>query len=357
MVGSAVGAVDRAALVAMRIRGARDRASVDAMGHVERVELLTAIHLAYGGDESLGDPARFFPAPEAVDPALRVVRREAPRIDVVDAHWASAFEPYLAEVGPRYLAHVENRTARARLWLRESKGERGPKRPAIIGLHGYMGGHWIVEEAQWPLAWLLRQGLDVALSMLPFHGLRGGRRRGAPPFPGADPRVTNEGFRQAVFDVRALARWLRARGAPHVGVMGMSLGGFTAALLATVCHDIDFVVPMIPLASVADFAREQGTLGEGTEARAQHEALELAHRSVSPLARPLLLPASRSVVVAAEQDRVTPSHHARRIAAHFGCEIVTISGGHLLQFGRSEAFRSLARMLEREGIVAARSAR
>ncbi|CAN5920301.1 prolyl oligopeptidase family serine peptidase [soil metagenome] len=355
MLGSAVGAVDRAVVVAMQMRGARDRARADKMGHDERLEVLTAIHRDYGGDATVAEAATFFPIPPPIDPVLRSVRRGSPpRTEVVDAQWPSTFEPYLADVAEKYVAHVENRTARARLFF----GERGaPKRPAVIALHGYMGGHWMLEEAQWPIAWLTKRGLDVALPLLPFHALRSGPRRGAPPFPSADPRLTNEGFRQAVADIVALARWLRERGAPHVGVMGMSLGGYTSALLATVSRDLDFVMPMIPLASVADFAREQGRLGEGEQADAQHQALERANWVVSPLARPLALPASRALVVAAEHDRITPSSHARRIATHFGCELVTIPGGHLVQLGRSEAFRGLAAMLEREAIIAPRPPR
>lgn len=354
VLGSAVGAVDRAVVVAMQMRGARDRARADQMGHDERLEALRSIDHDYGGAAST-DPATFFPVPRAIDPVLRAVRRGSPpRTDVVDASWPSTFEPYLADVAEKYVAHVENRTARARLFL----GERGaPKRPAVIALHGYMGGHWMLEEAQWPIAWLTKRGLDVALPLLPFHALRSGPRRGAPPFPSADPRLTNEGFRQAVSDIVALARFLRERGAPHVGVMGMSLGGYTSALLATVSSDLDFVMPMIPLASVADFAREQGRLGVGEQADAQHEALERANWVVSPLARPLLLPKARALVVAAEHDRITPSNHARRIASHFDCNLVTIPGGHLVQLGRAEAFRGLATLLEREAIIAPRPAR
>ena len=354
VLGTAVGAVDRAVVVAMQMRGARDRARADQMGHDERLEVLRAIHRDYG-DDVTRDAATFFPPPPPIDPALRLVRRGSPpRTEVIDASWPSTFEPYLADVAEKYLAHVENRTARARLFF----GERhAPRRPAVIALHGYMGGHWMLEEAQWPIAWLTKRGLDVALPLLPFHALRSGPRRGAPPFPSADPRLTNEGFRQAVSDIVALARWLRARGAPHVGVMGMSLGGYTSALLATVSKDLDFVMPMIPLASVADFAREQGRLGEGPQADAQHLALERANWVASPMARPLLLPAARALVVAAEHDRITPSHHARRIATHFGCELVTIRGGHLVQLGRAEAFRGLAALLERDAIIAPRPKR
>jgi hypothetical protein len=224
MIGTAVGAVDRAVVVAMQMHGARDRARADKMSPDERREVLAAIHRDYGGDAIVGDAETYFVPPAAIDPVLRSVRREsAPTsapVEVWDAHWPSPFEPYLAEVATKYLSRTENRTARARLFLGDA-----PNRPAVIALHGYMGGHWILEEAQWPIAWLARRGLDVALPVLPFHALRGGPRRGAPPFPSADPRLTNEGFRQAVADITSLARWLRARRAPHVGVMGKILGG------------------------------------------------------------------------------------------------------------------------------------
>ncbi len=353
VIGSAVGAVDRAVVVAMQMRGKRDRARADKMGHAERLEVLAAIHRDYGDNTLIADASAFFVTPPAIDPSLRFVRKEtspkSPPVSVWDARWPSPFEPYLADVAEKYLAQVENRTAHARLFLGDA-----PNRPAIIALHGYLGGHWMLEEQGWPVAWLARRGLDVALPVLPFHAMRGGTRRGAPPFPSADPRLTNEGFRQAVADVVSLARWLRARGAPHVGVMGMSLGGYTTSLLATVSRDIDFVMPMIPLASIADFAREQGRLGIGAQADVQHAALERANWVVSPLARPLAVPPARALIVAAEHDRITPTAHARRLATHFGCTLITIPGGHLVQLGRSEAFRALSAMLAREGIIQGR---
>ncbi len=349
MIGSAASAVDRAVVAAMHARGARDRARAKGLGHQERLEALSAIAGSYGDDALYTDEGSFFPRPaSAIDVTLKRVRE-----GVWDAAWPSTSIPYLAAVSERYLSRIENRTARARLYLKNEPKE-ATKRPALIAIHGYMGGHWLLEEAQWPIPWMLRRGLDVALPILPQHALRGGARKGAPPFPSADPRMTNEGFRQAVADIVGLAMFLRDRGAPHVGVIGMSLGGYTSALLATVTDTLDFVMPMIPLASVADFAREQGQLGTGNEVAEQHAALERANWVVSPLARPLRIPKERAVVVAAEHDKITPVAHAARISDHFGCELITMPGGHLLQIGRTEAFRALARMLERAEIIAPR---
>ena len=61
VLGSAVGAVDRAVVVAMQMRGARDRARADKMGHDERIEVLAAVHRDYGGDEIVAEASGFFP--------------------------------------------------------------------------------------------------------------------------------------------------------------------------------------------------------------------------------------------------------------------------------------------------------
>jgi pimeloyl-ACP methyl ester carboxylesterase len=264
--------------------------------------------------------------------------------EVVDAYWPSAFIPHSEAVADRYLGYAENRVAAARLFL-----HKGRPRPAVLLLHGYRAGQWAVEERVWPIEWLFEKGLDVVLPVLPFHAVRA--PRGGPVFPGSDPRITNEGFRQSVFDLRALSRYLRDRGAPHVGAMGMSLGGYTTSLLATVDAELSFAVPMIPLASIAHLARSLGRFtGDAGEQRAQFEGLEAAHRAVSPLARPSRVDPGRMLVLAAEGDRITPIDHARWLAEHFGAPLHVFPGGHILQFGRADAFRAVGRLLGRLGL-------
>jgi pimeloyl-ACP methyl ester carboxylesterase len=321
-------AFDRAIVAAMQASNRARRSRAEHLPHDDRMKALAEIRDAY----DVSDDAFFVPPAPIHPKTVRV------RTNVVDASWPSDFEPFLPELRERYLAHRANRTARARLYLGASP------RPAIVLIHGYMAGHWWLEERAWPMAWLAER-YDLALALLPFHAARSRSEPGPPPFPGADPRMTNEGFRQAIFDLRALIGHLRGRGAPAVGVMGMSLGGYTTALLATL-EPIAFAVPIIPLASLADFAEEQGRLGTGEEARLQHDALECANRIVSPFARPSRVPPARVLVVAGQADRITPIGHAERLATHFGAQIVRFEGGHLLQFGRAEAFRSIGRWLD-----------
>jgi pimeloyl-ACP methyl ester carboxylesterase len=255
--------------------------------------------------------------------------------------WASDYRPFLPALAERYARGHENRAAGVRLLT------AGPERPVAILIHGYMAGSYQMEQRVWPLSRFLRSGYDVALFTLPFHGVRANAaRRGAPEFPGSDPRFSLEGFRQVIADLRNFVGWLRARGNPEIGVLGMSLGGYTAALFATVEASLSFCVPVIPLASLADFVREQGELSSVPEVAArEHALLERIYRVVSPLDRSPRIEPCRTLVVAGKADRITPVTHARKLAAHFGSPLVSWHGGHLLQLGRNAAFRRVESLL------------
>ena len=49
------------------------------------------------------------------------------------------------------------------------------------------------------------------------------------------------------------------------------------------------------------------------------------------------------------------AQYAARLAEHLGARTHTFDGGHVLQLGRGDAFRELARMLRAEGILAPRA--
>jgi len=323
-----------------------------ALNHADRLVALEQVRGIYDRPEHYADPATFFPEAAAIEPRISRVRAigGADPGSVVDMTWSSAFEPFCPEVRDVYLGHELNGTAAARLFL-----HGGRARPTVILVHGYRCGIFALEERLWPVQWLYERGLDVALAVLPFHAVRA--RRGPPMFPSSDPRITNEGFRQTALDLRSLARFFRERGAEAVGMMGMSLGGYTTGLMTTIDDTLDFAVPMIPCSSIADVARAVGLLvGTPEEQELQHAGLEAAHRVVSPLARPTRMSTDRILVIGADADRITPISHAKRMSEHYGAPLETFHGGHLLQFGRGDAFRAIGRMLERLGIIAPRVA-
>jgi pimeloyl-ACP methyl ester carboxylesterase len=336
MLGSAAAAVDLMATAAVTAHAQRTGQRRERP-HSERVRLLERLDARFREAPLDG----FFAEPREIFPGERHVRNWGRDGSVTDLSWQSGFTPVDPEVVERYTSSRENSVAVARQLRRTAP------RPAVVLIHGYMAGSFLVEERIWPIARLDRAGFDVVLFTLPFHGSRVRAGRGAvPEFPGEDPRLNVEGFRQAVFDLRNLTHFLLGRGHPRVGVIGMSLGGYLAALSASLEPRLDFVVPVIPLSSLADFAREQGSLSPiADEAAAQHALLESIYRRVSPVARPALVAPERCLVVAAKADRVTPAAHARRLSVHLRAPLQSFYGGHLLQLGRAEAFERVIELM------------
>jgi pimeloyl-ACP methyl ester carboxylesterase len=213
-------------------------------------------------------------------------------------------------------------------------------------VHGYMGGSFALEQRIWPIRWLSDLGFDCALFTLPFHGARAGHVGATPAFPQSSIYFNVEGFRQSITDLLDLTEYLKKDGHPHVGLMGMSLGGYVSALAATVQPGLAFLVPIIPLACLADFANEQGRVPRGSEQALQYLAtLRRAYRLVSPLYRPPKIEPSRVLLVTGKADRITPAHHARSLSRHFRAPLEAWPGGHLLQFGRAASLQRVGSLL------------
>lgn len=280
-------------------------------------------------------PDALFPRGSARDV---IVRRTGRRrgAEVLDLGWHSAPATLFPSSSGAY-AHMTRNQRGHGLLLRRGRG-----RPVVILVHGYLMGQLDVESRfAWPVERLLDRGLDVALVVLPGHGPRNHVGALRPAWPAREPRFVIDGFRQAMFDLTTLIAYLRAEGATAVGAIGMSLGGYTTALLSTVEPGLDFAIPLIPIASFADHMRENGHLpGTAAERRALYEAFDGVHAIVDPLRRPVLVPKDGLAVVAGREDRVTPPSHAERIAAHYGVPVTYFDGAHLLQLGRDRALLS-----------------
>jgi dienelactone hydrolase len=306
-------------------------------------------------DGTLGLPSRFFPEP----PAALVASTEAGSAHGAPVHeltYASSYRPFLPAYRPEHHRWIENHTVRARHYRHPDGGAR----PVMVCLHGWGGGAWWLEERAFAAGYWLARGFDVVLFQLPFHGARApggvgkGPRSGA-LFPSANLVRTNEGFGQAIHDLRALAGWLRGQGAPAVGAMGMSLGGYTTALWATIDPQLAFAVAMIPAVSMSDLMWRHGEESAARRRAAQAGVSEELIASVfavhAPLTRKVLLPPERLRIVAGLGDAITPADQARTLHAHWQrCPIHWFPGGHLAQVGRGDAMRAVRLHLAAAGL-------
>ena len=336
-------AIDRGVVRWMERRIAPRRQRAAELDGDPRAQLIEIARAYNAGAE------RFFAAPEPPTAALSPLGDGPLGTQVVDLQFASAYEPFLPAARDAYLAARENLTAHARWWT------SGRGRPTVVMLHGWgAGSHWVTERT-FAVAYWLRHGYDVAAFVLPFHGPRGPANGPQfPQFPSPNPLRTNEAFGHAIYDLRALALWLRSRGATAVGALGMSLGGYTTALWASVAGPrdaggIDFAAALIPAVSFAQLMWRHGEDSpmrrRAVKAGVSEDLLADAFAVHAPTTRPVRLPADRLFVIAGKGDRITPPEQAEALAAHWGVPVRWFEGGHLAQIGKSGALRELRRAL------------
>ena len=327
----------------------RRRRGVPAGNLRERLESLADF---YNHPDNFGTPGTLFAAPSPPVVSERIKRRRF-SARTVDLRFASAYRPVFRDYREIYASYRENHTVYARLLT------RGHHRPVIICVHGWGGGVFWLEERAFPVGMLLDAGFDVVLFQLPFHANR------SPPaamfpgsmFPSQNPIRTNEAFGQSIHDLRALAHHLRARlHTEHIGVMGMSLGGYTAALWASVDPSLTFSVPMIPAVSLSELMWRHGA-NTPDRKRAQASGIDqqLVDRMFAvhaPLSRPSVLPRSHLAIIAGRRDRVTPPEQAEMLWEHWGRPaLYWFPGSHVAQLGRGAAFRQVIGQLRRVGVL------
>ena len=258
---------------------------------------------------------------------------------IVTCGFASHYAPFHRVVDAARCR--ENETIWVEHWMHAGRGPR----PTIVLLHGFtMGSPALDAHVMMAERWF-ELGLDVALVTLPHHGRRASARcrYSGELFASWHVGQLNEAVRQSVHDVHLVTRWLaRWRGGP-VGILGVSLGGYIAALLAALRNDLAFVIPVVPAVRLADLplrllARSRG----GFEAPFTFEELEHAYRSHSPLAHPLRTPRERLLIVGGRGDAVTPVSHAHSLWRHWGRpKAVWFSGGHIVAFRRSQVVNAI----------------
>src|SRR5882724_5499143 len=163
----------------------------------------------------------------------------------------SGYEPHAGEPGrERWLALERNRTAHAWM-LRHPDAER----PWLVCVHGWRMGLPAVDLAAFRAARLHRQlGFNVLLAVLPLHGPRCDGWSGD-GFLAGDAMNTVHAIAQSIWDIRRMISWIRREGATAIGTYGLSLGGYTVSLLATLEADLDCVVAGIAPSCFVDLGR------------------------------------------------------------------------------------------------------
>ncbi|MFN8545845.1 MAG: hypothetical protein U0807_16805 [Candidatus Binatia bacterium] len=331
--------------------------SAEVVSFRDRDRLATEVHAAldlYQREGWLDDPEPFHGTPPALGPGDVEIARPGTR-GFRHLRFESAYAPHPGEPGrERWLAHEANRTAHA--WILEHPGA---PRPWLVCIPGYRMGHPLVDFTGFPARWLHQGlGLNVAIPVMPLHGPRttAGRRSGD-GFLTGDYIDTIHLQTQAVWDIRRLFTWLRTRGEPPVGIYGVSLGGCTTALLASLEGDLACAIAGMPATCYVDLARQvlpDVLLRLGGWVGLHWDAIERLVRVISPFALRPRVPRERRFLFGGAVDRLVQPAGVRALWEHWERPRLEWYAGSHVSFGwETEVGSLLAEALDATGLTAA----
>jgi pimeloyl-ACP methyl ester carboxylesterase len=300
-----------------------------------------------------GDAAGFFRKPDSSRVVVRSSSAGPWRFRPADGHcelltFDSPFSTVNPEFRKTYTRHRRNMQAAAQYW----RHTQGP-RPTLCVIHGFMADPYWLNRLFLALPWFYRQGYDILLYTLPHHGRRQSRLSpfsGHGLFAGGLAHI-NESMAHAVHDFRIFLDYLEARGVTRVGVTGISLGGYTSALLAAVEERLHFAIPNVPLVSIPDLVLEWFPMNLTIKAllKASNTTVRQARQMLavhSPLTYRPLIPRERLMVIAGAGDRLAPPKHARLLWDHWDRpRIHWFPGNHLLHLDKGKYLKEIARFL------------
>lgn len=225
----------------------------------------------------------------------------------------------------------------------EPASKNWQERPSVILLHG-----WNSElQYQWLLPFwsqlLARSGVNAFRFELPYHGSRRPTEPGAiRNFLSGNVLHVARATHQALSDVRALALWLRAQGAPAIGLWGVSLGAWLTGLAVANQPEVDCAVLLTPLVRLdraldlefCDHVREEiGQLDESFQ-----KLNLIAHRP--------RVASQRLLFVASDLDLFAPPDTVEELSAVWRPEVWRFSAhGHISILLANHVMRRTARWL------------
>lgn len=310
----------------------------------------------YKGMAEGHDSTRFFQRPQR-----RVsVRRSPPGLlghRPVDGHvellsFDSSFQAVNPAMREQYARRRRNHIAWAEYWRHD-----GPPRPTICLIHGFVADPYWINSRFLALPWFYEQGYNVLLYTLPFHGRR---QEAHSPFSGHGYfshgfSHLNETIAHSVHDFRQYMDYLEDLGTPQIGVTGISLGGFTTALLAAVEDRLAFAVPNVPLASLLDLILQWTPIGgllktglrlAGSDIRETRHATAVT----CPLTYAPRIPKERLMIIAGAGDRFAPPKHSRLLWDHWDRpSLHWFPGNHLIHLDQGKYLKEMADFLREIG--------
>jgi pimeloyl-ACP methyl ester carboxylesterase len=299
------------------------------------------------------DPAMSFPPPTELPrvtsrPASALAARVA-RGTVHNIAFPSSFAPINPAMRRQWSAWGSNNVVRAQHWRHHD----GP-RPTLCVIHGFMGSSYLANGRFFSLPWYYRSGYDVLMYTLPFHGKRAEKLS---PFSGFGYFAGGlsgfaEAMAQAVHDFRSIVDYLRHTGVDRVALTGISLGGYTCALVASVDDRLEAVIPNCPVVTPSTLFDEWFPANKLVRLGMRLSDISCAQLTAGlayhcPLNYQPLVAKDRRMIITGLGDRMAPPDHAVKLWQHWDhCALHWFPGSHVMHVSQLDYLRRMTAFLQ-----------
>jgi hypothetical protein len=288
-------------------------------------EVVEAVEF-YGNRGWLDKPQDFFTAPPT--PTEVSIRSFTSRNRTHERiTFDSGYAPHPGEPGAeRWMSYTANNRDYA-LMLRHPE-----PRPWMVCVHGTEMGRAELDLTLFR-AWHLHEdfGLNVILPVLPMHGPRARRLPKGAVFPGENVLDDVHGTAQAVWDVRRLIAWIRSEQPDaRIGLNSISLGGYIAALVASLDEDLTCAILGVPPSNLVELLGRHSGLPKDDPRRKTLDLAKPIGQMISPLSMEPKVPPRGRFIYAGVADRIVhPRQQVVQLWEHWGRpDIGWYHGGH-----------------------------
>lgn len=275
------------------------------------------------------------------------------RIPYATLKFKSGYRPHASLQRRRWNAYEPNRDAYAYVM---QHGD-GSDRPWLVCIHGFSQGGAASGLVSFNTKYFHEVlGLNVLMPILPLHGPRASGSVSGGDVMTSDFVNMLHFFAQAVWDIRRMLSWLRDKGASQIGLWGVSMGGYTTALLSAFEEDLACVIAGVPPTDFANVARDNMPWimkSYEQEMTVDWNDVRKMMHVVSPLTFDPVVAKERRFIYAGTADRVVRPDQSRALWRRWDQpEIRWISGGHVAMQFKKDVWDFVEEALTQTGMLA-----
>ncbi|MBV6493594.1 MAG: hypothetical protein LDLANPLL_01617 [Turneriella sp.] len=303
----------------------------------------------YRNPEFLANAKSFFIKPKTEEPVIRAA--EPMVLDIADAIFEDIIFPSAyTPINPAYQgvgAYGKEQPPSIARMIRHK--ENSYERPNVIVVHGYVLDEYMFNAHLLEVSRFYRLGFNVLLYTMPYHGPRreSNARFSGDGFMVFDAGHIAENVRWSIHDLTRYIDYLESVSKYPIGMLGVSLGGFHTALMASLDKRLSFAIPFVPVVTLFDVILDWQPSAAVIQTvlpllGINGESINETLAAISPLSRPSLVPQDHLFIIAGTADRMAHPRHAQSLWRHWGePRMYWFPGNHLVHFEKERFMREI----------------